>query len=274
MGKQKKRKKKHVRTAKNSDKWELYELSVQEPEAECDLIEQVWSEIRGRPCRSIREDFCGTAVNCVEWVKRHKDNRAIGVDIAPDVLERARKRVAKRLKPKQQARLTLLEDDVLKVQTAPVDSVLAFNFSYFTFKTRELQKQYFSQVHAALSDDGLFLLDAYGGSEAFLEMEEPRDVEGFEYVWDQAFYSPVTGEVVNHIHFRFPDGSKMKKAFTYEWRLWTLPELQELLLESGFQKVSVYWEGADEDGEGNGEWSVTRHGDADEGWIAYLVAEK
>ena len=151
------------------------------------------------------------------------------------MLARARKRVAARLKPKQQARLTLLEDDVLKVQTAPVDSVLAFNFSYFTFKTRELQKSYFKRVHATLADDGLFLLDAYGGSDAFLEMEEPRDVDGFEYVWDQAFYSPVTGQVTNYIHFRFPDGSKMKKAFTYEWRLWTLPELQEMLLESGFQ---------------------------------------
>jgi SAM-dependent methyltransferase len=274
MGKQKKRKKKNVRTAKNSDKWELYELSVQEPEAECDLIDQVWSELRDRQCRSIREDFCGTAVNCVEWVKRHKTNTAIGVDIEPDVLARARKRVSGLLKAKQQARVTLLEDDVQKVETAAVDSVLAFNFSYFIFKTRETQKRYFERVHQALADDGLFLLDAYGGSEAFLEMEEPRDVDGFEYVWDQAFYSPVTGDVVNHIHFRFPDGSKMKKAFTYEWRLWTLPELQEMLLESGFKKVHIYWEGTGEDGEGNGEWSITKHGDADEGWIAYLVAMK
>ena len=67
----------------------------------------------------------------------------------------------------------------------------------------------------------------------------------------------------------------MEKAFTYEWRLWTLPEIQEVLKEAGFSKVVVYWEGSDEDSEeGNGEWEVTRCGEACEGLIAYLVAEK
>ena len=66
----------------------------------------------------------------------------------------------------------------------------------------------------------------------------------------------------------------MEKAFTYEWRLWTLPEIRELLEEAGFGRVTVYWEGTDEDGEGNGEFEPTTRGDADAGWIAYLVAEK
>ena len=34
-----------------------------------------------------------------------------------------------------------------------------------------------------------------------------------------------------------------------------LRKLKELLLEAGFSKVTVYWEGEDEDGEGNGEFS-------------------
>jgi hypothetical protein len=77
-----------------------------------------------------------------------------------------------------------------------------------------------------------------------------------------------------HIHFKFPDGSKIKKAFTYEWRLWTAPELRELLLEAGFSKATVYWEGEDEDGEGNGEFTPDEKGVADYAWIAYVVAEK
>ena len=88
-------------------------------------------------------------------------------------------------------------------------------------------------------------------------------------------YHPVTGDVVNHIHFKFPDGTKIKKAFTYEWRLWTLPELRELLLEAGFREVTVYWEGTDEEtGEGDGEWKATTVGEACPGWVAYLAAEK
>jgi hypothetical protein len=120
----------------------------------------------------------------------------------------------------------------------------------------------------------MLILDVYGGSEAQEELEEPREVEGFDYVWDQKHYNPVTGDVINHIHFRFPDGTELKSAFVYEWRLWSLPELRELLKEAGFKDVTCYWEGSDEDGDGNGEWSVTKVGEACEGWVAYLVAEK
>ena len=149
------------------------------------------------------------------------------------------------------------------------------NFSYYIFMTRDELRRYFRRVHRALVDDGLFLLDAYGGSDAFLEIQEKRRVEGFTYIWDQHSYNPITGEAVNFIHYRFPDGSQLKKAFTYAWRLWTLPELQELLREAGFGQVTVYWEGTDrKTGEGNDEFNPSTRGEACPGWIAYLVAEK
>jgi len=269
-----KKRKRRERTAATSDPYRLYELSVQEPEAECDVIDQFWTELRGRRPRTIREDFCATAITAIEWVARNPRHRAIGVDIDPAVLAQARKRVHRRLEPRERSRLQLLEDNVITVETPPVDSVLATNFSYFVFKTRALMKRYFRNAHRALVDDGLFVLDAYGGSDSFLEMEEDRDVDGFKYVWDQHHYNPVTGDVINYIHFRFPDGTKLERAFTYEWRLWTLPELRELLIEAGFKDVTIYWEGSDEDGEGNGEWSVTKTGEACAGWIAYIVAGK
>jgi hypothetical protein len=78
-----------------------------------------------------------------------------------------------------------------------------------------------------------------------------------------------------HIHFKFPDGSRLKRAFSYEWRLWTLPELRDLLDEVGFSRTTVYWEGTDEEtGEGNGIYEPAESGAADAGWICYLAAEK
>jgi ubiquinone/menaquinone biosynthesis C-methylase UbiE len=263
------------RKAASSDKYELYELAVQDPEHECALIDQVWDEQRGRRCHHIREDFCGTAVVAMEWAKWRRTNTAIGVDVDRTVLEWATRKIPSRLQPWQARRLSLLHGDVRRVRTDPVDSVLAMNFSYFLFKTRTDLRQYFRCAYRALVEDGLFLLDAYGGSDSFLELEEERELDGFTYVWDQHSYSPVSGFAINHIHFRFPDGSEIKRAFSYDWRLWTLPEIQELLLEAGFQAVAVYWEGTDRrTNEGNGKWSVTKHGAADHGWIAYLAARK
>ncbi len=156
-----------------------------------------------------------------------------------------------------------------------MDIVVAMNFSYQIFKTRVELKRYFSRVYEALTDDGIFFLDAFGGYEAFREMEESSEFDNFTYVWDQHRYNPVNGDITCLIHFTFPDGSKMKRAFSYHWRLWTLPELQELLTEAGFRRVLVYWEGTDEKtGEGNGEYLPTKVGEADAGWICYLSAEK
>lgn len=266
--------KKGWKTAAKCDIHDLYELSVQDPQAECDLIDQVWKEMRGRKCRSVREDFCGTAAMSAAWVKHRAGNTAVGVDISPEVLKWGMDRIEKNLTAEERGRLKIMEGDVRSTPTEPVDSVCAMNFSYYLFKTRDDLRNYFKTARSHLVEDGLFLLDAYGGSESFEEMEEERDLDGFTYVWDQHFYDPITGDVTNYIHFKFPDGTKIKRAFEYHWRLWTLPELKEILIEAGFEEVAIYWEGTDEDGEGDGEFTRTERGEACEGWVAYIVAKK
>ena len=271
----KKKKNKHGkgwRTAKTADTLELYELSVQEPESEIDIIDQIWNEQRSRTARTLREDFCGTAAVSIEWVKRRGDNLATGVDLDRPTLDWTLGRMDGLIDENQKSRINLIEGDVLSTKTDAVDTFLATNFSYFIFKSREQLRNYFEIVRDGLVDDGLFILDAYGGSDSYLEMTEDRDLDGFTYVWDQNMFDPITGDVVNHIHFKFPDGTKIKKAFTYEWRLWTLPEIREILLDAGFKDVVVYWEGTEEDtGEGDGEWACSERGEACEGWVAYIV---
>jgi hypothetical protein len=161
------------------------------------------------------------------------------------------------------------------VRHAPVDTVLAMNFSYWILQQRSTLRRYFRQVRDALVDDGVFFLDCYGGYEAFREMKERTKHDKFTYVWDQAKYNPITGTMRCHIHFHFPDGSKLNKAFSYEWRLWTLPEIRELLDEAGFSRVTVWWQGWDEDEkDGNGEFTMVEDADADAAWVSYVVAEK
>ena len=272
------KKKRRQKMADSADRHRLYELAVQCAEAEVDFVADTFKQLRKRPMRALREDFCGTANVCCEWVSRDSKNTAVGVDLDGEVLAWGREHRLAPLSDKQRARVALIQDNVLSAKTQPVDALLAMNFSYWLFKDRKDLLAYFKKARRNLVDDGIMFLDAYGGYDSFREVDEEReiddDAEGFTYIWDQASFNPINNNLVCHIHFAFPDGSEMNEAFTYDWRLYTLPEIRDLLEEAGFSKVTIYWQGWDDDGEASGEFYPAEDADADAGWICYIVAEK
>jgi len=257
-----------------ADIHELYEESVQNVENEVSFLKTTFAERRGRIAHTLREDFCGTASLACEWVRQGSDYSAIGVDIDASVLDWGRRNRIGRLNSAEQARVSLIEADVQTVETRSVDVLVAFNFSYWVFDERDRMLNYFRRCHHALQADGLLFLDMFGGPESMEETKEKTKHDGFTYVWHQAEFHPVTNHLQCYIHFKFKDGSKLKRAFSYSWRLWTAPEIRDLLLEAGFRDVTVYWEGEDENGDGNGEFSPDPKGVADLAWVAYVVAEK
>ena len=264
-----------IRQADQADRHILYERAVQCVESEIDMVDETFLKLRGRQARTLREDFCGTANTSCEWVRRRTDNLALGVDLDDEVLGWGKQHNLGSLTEEAMERVQLLHADVLNVDTPAMDIVLAMNFSYWIFGTRETLKAYFSRIRECLVDDGVLFLDFYGGYETMREMEEETDHDDFIYVWDQNRYNPITGEMNCQIHFKFPDGSQMKQAFSYDWRLWTLPEVRELLEEAGFSRVLVHWEGTDEKTqEGDGIFTATEMGEADAAFICYLSAEK
>jgi len=258
--------------------YRLYEQSVQCAEAEVDLVADRFERLRGRPARSLREDFCGTAAVCCEWVRRHPDNTAIGLDIDAAVLQWARSNNGAALAPEEQRRLALVEADVLRAELAPVDVIVAMNFSYWIIKERATLRRYFQRLRQQLTEDGVLFVDAYGGYDAFRVIIEERPVDtdnaGFTYVWEQADYDPISGDLRCHIHFDFPDGSRLERAFSYDWRLWTLPEIREILDEAGFARITCWWQGWDADDEPDGLFEPAERADADAGWVCYITAER
>lgn len=259
--------------SRGADRHRLYEESVQEVESDVQMIDRVFKKRYGRLPKRLREDFCGTAALCCEWVRTRSDNRAVGVDIEPEVLEYSRQNHFPKLDPEQQARVDLREGDVLADSTSGFDVTCAFNFSYFCFQTRDLLRRYFRMARKSLAEEGLFIVDLYGGADAQRTMTETREQEGFDYVWDQHVFDPVSHHVINYIHFEFPDGSSLRKAFTYDWRLWSIPELRELLEEAGFGETAVYWEGTDrKTNEPNGVYRKVESAPDDPAWVSYIVA--
>jgi SAM-dependent methyltransferase len=274
--KKKKRPKRKSRySAKTSDKHTLYQLSVQDADFEVNLISRIYKRLRGQKPLSIREDFCGTALFCAAWVKSDKQRTALGVDLDPAVLAWGEEH---NLAPLNEPgdRIELRAQNVLKPVKGQFDVCVAFNFSYWCFDERAVLLDYFKKVRTSLNKDGIFFLDAYGGYESHEpDFEEPRAIEGgFTYIWHQDKVDPISNRVVNHIHFEFRDGTKLRKAFTYEWRFWSLREIQELLQEAGYSEVIVYWEDADEDGDGTGVYRPRKVVENEAGWVAYIVAVK
>lgn len=273
MAKKKKRKKKSRRVA--ADKFDLYQRSVQEPESDCSFVSRIFKKRFGRRPHVLREDFCGTALMACTWVRKHSENEAWGVDLDPEPLAWGAKHNLAPLSEKCRARVHLVKGDVLTARTPRADITVGFNFSYFLFKTRPELLTYFRKARSTLAKEGILFLDAYGGADAQRRQREIREHDGFDYVWDQDLFDPITHDVVNYIDFELPGRRKMKRAFTYEWRLWSLPEICELLAEAGFTDVGVYWEGTDtKSDEGNGIFTRRKHAPDDPAWIAYVVAQR
>ena len=98
------------------------------------------------------------------------------------MLEWGRKNRVAKLPPEDQARVSLLESDVLTVETPKVDLMAAFNFSYWIFEERATMLRYMRRCFDALKDDGVLFMDMFGGPESFEETREKTKHDGFTYI--------------------------------------------------------------------------------------------
>lgn len=254
------------------DPHDLYERAVQCPEADVKFFDRIFRAQFGRVPSSLKEDFCGTAHLSSTWVKARPDNTAIGVDLHGPTLEYGRKRHVAPLGAAA-SRLQLRLANVLDIREPKVDLVAALNFSYFVFYTRDELRKYFEVARASLKREGLFVLDIFGGWEAQQLTTETKNVDGYRYYWRQVSFDPITHRTLFYIDFSFPDGSRMDRAFRYDWRFWTIPEVRELLAEAGFKESVVFWETTDRaTGGGTGVFRPKTGSESEPGWIAYIVA--
>jgi SAM-dependent methyltransferase len=260
--------------ASRADRHALYERSVQDVETDAETLARLYKRYRKREALVLREDFCGTAALCTQWVRAKAGRKAVGVDLDAPTLAWGLEHHVESSAPDVRRRIELFEANVLDGIGPRADLTCALNFSYSVFKRRADLCDYFRVVRRGLKKDGLFMLDVWGGPEAIMPDENRHDMGDFVYRWEQARFDPLTHEMLCHIHFEFPDGSSMDRAFTYDWRFWSVPELRDMLDEAGFTKVHALWEKTDAKGEGTGAFYEPRRVENQESWWTYLVAER
>jgi len=101
--------------AKLADKHQLYFESVQNPKHDILQMEHIFRlefQNLAKP-HVFREDFCGTAYLCSEWVKKDLDNVAIGIDLDAETIEYAKDKNLMNIGPERD-RVYLFAENVLK----------------------------------------------------------------------------------------------------------------------------------------------------------------
>lgn len=258
-----------------AEKYRLYEASVQCHEADIAFIEQEYQRYYGHLPQSLREDFGGTGKLACLWAQHRVQNSAMAVDLDPEPIAHGLATHYAQLTSEQQKRVSYLQGNVLESHGENFDVIVAFNFSYFIFKKRRELLAYFQQVRNNLGAKGAFFLDIFGGIDAHAPSIEETEHEDHTYYWDCDKFNPITHECLYYIHFkRHQENRKYDQVFTYDWRFWTIPELKDLLSDAGFSQVATYWEGTDENGEGDGNFYVSEQEENCESWVTYLVAYK
>jgi len=240
-----------------------------------DLAVEQYKRRRRRSPRLLREDFCGTALVACHWVKGHAKRRAIGLDLDEETLQWAEKHNIVDL-GKAKKRIELRNSDVRAVTEPKADVVQAFNFSYYLLHSLTELIDYFRIVRLSLAPGGIFLLDCFGGTDVHQPLKETRTVDGpagsFGFTWEQAAFNPITNRTECHIHFSFKNSKKWKKAFSYDFRLYSLAEVQEALLIAGFTNIEVLWDHEEEE-DADCDYQPTTVAENCPRWIAYLVAD-
>lgn len=256
------------------EKYRLYLASVQNPEADIEFINKEYQALHGKKPLSLREDFCGTGYMATEWVKQSKSHLAYGIDLDMEPIAYGVVNHYEDLSKDEQKRMKYINGNVMSDYNFKTDVVVAFNFSYFLFKKRSELLTYFTAVRKHMKKDSTFFIDLFGGTETRQALEESVKHKGHTYYWDCDSYNPLNGECMYYIHFKkHSDGIKHEKVFQYDWRMWDARELQDILLDAGFSKTHIYWEGVDRDGTGNGVFKKATVEENCESWVTYICAQ-
>lgn len=257
--------------------WQLYELCVARPEVFVRFLEAIGPRARSGVPHLLREDFSGSGGLARAWAARH--GNAVAVDIDPAVL---------RLADGTGVRTVRADAANCRVRA---DLIVATNFAIGYWHSRAALLTYLRRVCASLPPGGVFVCDLYGGADAFrtgqlVTLQRGPSDELIEYTFEQRSADALSARVQDVLHFRVsPPGARSagarggyhyRNAFVYDWRLWSLPELRDALVEVGFGVVEVYAEVGDAVDEQGALYPrpITTGDELDENWVVYVVARR
>lgn len=80
---------------------------------------------------------------------------------------------------------------------------------------------------------------------------------GCNFHWDQVSFDPVTNDALFYIHFKPKGMKKQERVFKYDWRMWSIPELKDILTDCGFKRSMSIGKALIKKGGGDGNFTRT-----------------
>lgn len=255
------------------DKYEYYLKSVQSASMDAELLLSWYAKFSTNPkdeYLTFGEDFCGTWRLCHEFVKLNNTFKGVAVDLDAEPLDYGYRN--NNCTDDEQNRISTFQKNVMDSEllkpTGKVDILDAQNFSYWVFKTEEELRLYFQQVRSRLKNNGVFVIDLFGGEQTVEPNVEKTKHKGFNYEWELVDCNPINNNIEYQINFNIKSEAKKRKGvFTYSWRQWTIPELLRILKEAGFNSSHVLEE------DSNDIWSLTNKVEHVQ-YVCYIVSSE
>jgi hypothetical protein len=129
----------------------------------------------------------------------------------------------------------LIRGDVRALSDRTFDVITAMNFSWAILDDGALDA-YLAAAFDCLEDDGMLVLELFGGSEMERPLVREHRLDGFTYVWDQRAFEH--GVLDARMHFRV-GGREIRDAFTYQFHLRPLAALRDRLVRAGCRRSDL-----------------------------------
>lgn len=215
------------------DKYDLYTLGLQTPVLEARYL----ASLADGP--HLREDFCGTAAISRSWIALSQSRTATAVDMDSIALSRAARSLERAEPPSMSTRIQFANADATEFRSRDVDVLTVPNSSIFLVTDRQRLRRYLEHVWHDLNEGGAIAIDMFGGPSALGNGTTVVDCDGFRCIWQQEDFDFRTHIFDAHVRFQTRGHSPIASAFSYRMRLWSAPEVVDMLIESGFERTTV-----------------------------------
>lgn len=223
-----------------------------------ETVLEIYKQYGRQALKRVLDVGCGTGNHSVELARM--GHQVVGVDIDPQMIERARSKVDRI----SEGELFFWLGDIAELEDSGFElAVSMFNVVNYIHSLNELLR-FFAAINQRLVQGGIYVFDSWNGLAAQLDppRHEFRHIQADGMVIElelKPFLTPMEEKVVlnNVFSVVMPNTSERDEfEYAYTMRLWTPRVLREVIEVSGFNVLHISKQGVWEQEATEQDWKI------------------